>query len=148
MNFLIGMGNQQRIEKYPKASNKGMDIFMPKPLLQGKVKKVDAKPGESYSCIVRQPDGRHDLGQRDSAIPLSTRLYDVIVQQEGDLGVNTVIPLPSSHRTSYWSPSSCHGLSSVRVWKARKYNCYRYFILVDSLYFSAQSKMEMQEAGS
>ena len=33
MNFLKGMGNQQGIEKYPKASNKGMDIFMPKPLL-------------------------------------------------------------------------------------------------------------------
>ena len=33
MNFLKSMGNQQGIEKYPKASNKGMDIFMPKPLL-------------------------------------------------------------------------------------------------------------------
>ena len=73
------MGNQQGIDKCPKASNKGMDIFMPKPPLWGKLKKVDAETGESHSCIVRQPDGRHDLGQRDSVIPLSTRVYDVIV---------------------------------------------------------------------
>lgn len=73
------------MEKYPEASKKGNAIITPRPLPQGQVKKAVGKPGESCSYVIGLPDGRHDLGQRSTAISLSTRLYDAIVQQEGDL---------------------------------------------------------------
>lgn len=62
--------------EYLEASTKKNASISSRPLLQAPVKKAIAKPGESDSCIVRLPDGGHDLGQRNSAIPLSPSPYD------------------------------------------------------------------------